>query len=61
MGSEFEIALVLLTALLWIGITLAILSGIDRPERKARRRANRAARQARHQDRHPRIRKLGAH
>lgn len=35
------IALVLLTALVWMTLTLAILSAIDRPERKARRQERR--------------------
>jgi hypothetical protein len=38
MSTELEIALVLGTAFLWVAVTLAILSAIDRPERKARRR-----------------------
>jgi hypothetical protein len=44
MGIEFGIALVLFTALLWVVVTFAILSGIDRPERKARRQERRADR-----------------
>jgi hypothetical protein len=44
MGTELEIALVLSTAFLWITGTFAILSAIDRPERKARRRERRASR-----------------
>ena len=35
------IALVLLTTLVWMTLTLAILSAIDRPERKARRQERR--------------------
>ena len=44
MGTEFEIALVLSAALLWVAVTLTILSAIDRPERKARRQEKRAER-----------------
>lgn len=41
MSTELEIALVLGTALLWVAVTLTILSAIDRPERKARRQERR--------------------
>ncbi|MEW1985295.1 hypothetical protein [Pseudarthrobacter oxydans] len=44
MGTELEIALVLSTAFLWVTGTFAILSAIDRSERKARRRERRASR-----------------
>jgi hypothetical protein len=44
MGTEMEIALVLGAALLWVALTLSILSAIDRPERKARRQERRADR-----------------
>lgn len=44
MGVELEIALVLSMAFLWIMGTFAILSTIDRPERKARRQERRASR-----------------
>jgi hypothetical protein len=44
MGIELEIALVLTMACLWIAGTFAILSGIDRAERKARRQERRATR-----------------
>jgi hypothetical protein len=44
MGIELEIALVLTMAFLWIAGTFAILSGIDRAERKARRQERRATR-----------------
>jgi hypothetical protein len=37
MGTDMEIALVLLAAVLWVAVTLSVLSAIDRPERKARR------------------------
>jgi hypothetical protein len=45
MGTEIEIALVLTMAFLWVVGTFAILSGIDRLERKARRRERRADRE----------------
>ncbi|RKO27403.1 hypothetical protein D7Z96_00220 [Pseudarthrobacter phenanthrenivorans] len=45
MGTEMEIALVLAAAFLWVVGTFAILSGIDRRERKARRQERRASRQ----------------
>lgn len=48
MGTEMEIALVLLAALLWVALTLSILSAIDRPERKARRQERRADRAGNH-------------
>jgi hypothetical protein len=44
MGIELEIALVLTMAFLWVVGTFAILSGIDRAERKARRQEQRAMR-----------------
>jgi hypothetical protein len=44
MGTEMEIALVFLAALLWVTATLSILSAIDRTERKARRQQKRAER-----------------
>lgn len=44
MSTEWEIALVLGTAFLWITVTLTILSAIDRPERKARRQERRDVR-----------------
>lgn len=44
MSTELEIALVLGTALLWMAVTLTILSAIDRPERKARRQERRGIR-----------------
>ncbi|TNB72382.1 hypothetical protein FHJ30_10135 [Arthrobacter sp. BB-1] len=44
MGADIEIALVFTVAFLWMGGTFAILSGIDRPERKARRQERRASR-----------------
>ncbi|MGX1161067.1 hypothetical protein FBY31_0554 [Arthrobacter sp. SLBN-100] len=44
MGIELEIALVLTMAFLWVVGTFAILSGIDRAERKARRQERRATR-----------------
>lgn len=44
MGIEMAIALVLSTALLWIVVTLAMLSAIDRPERKARRQERKSGR-----------------
>ena len=76
MGAEMEITLVLTMAFLWIAGSLAILSGIDRPERKAlrqERRATRAGRRRVHyrpvttdsrlarRDKHPRIRSLRPH
>ena len=42
MGAEIEIALVLTMAFLWIAGTFAMLSAIDRPERKARRQERKA-------------------
>jgi hypothetical protein len=45
MGTEIEIALVLMMAFLWVVGTFAILSGIDRLERKARRQERRADRE----------------
>lgn len=45
MGTDMEIALVLTVAFLWIVGTFALLSAIDRPERKARRQERRASRQ----------------
>lgn len=45
MGTDIEIALVLIVAFLWIVGTFAILSAIDRAERKARRQERRAIRQ----------------
>jgi hypothetical protein len=45
MGTDMEIALVLTVAFLWIMGTFALLSAIDRPERKARRQERRASRQ----------------
>jgi hypothetical protein len=45
MGTEIEIALVLAVAFLWVVGTFAILSGIDRLERKARRQERRADRE----------------
>ena len=47
MGAELEITLVLTMAFLWIAGSLAMLSGIDRPERKARRQERRADRAGR--------------
>lgn len=44
MGADIEIALVLAVAFLWMTGTFAILSRIDRPERKARRQERRARR-----------------
>jgi hypothetical protein len=44
MGTELGIALVLTMAFLWVVVTFAILSVIDRPERKARRQERRAGR-----------------
>ena len=44
MGTDMEIALVLTVAFLWMTGTFAILSAIDRPERKARRQERRASR-----------------
>lgn len=41
MNTEIGISLVLMTALLWMVVTFAILSAIDRPERKARRQERR--------------------
>ncbi|WP_411376388.1 hypothetical protein ACLH0K_08795 [Arthrobacter sp. MPF02] len=41
MDTEMGIYLVLMTALLWMVVTFAILSAIDRPERKARRQERR--------------------
>lgn len=41
MGTDMEIALVLLAAVLWVAVTLSILSAIDRSERKARRQQKR--------------------
>lgn len=41
-----EIALVFLAALLWVTVTLSILSAIDRAERKARRQQKRVERSA---------------
>jgi hypothetical protein len=38
------ISLVLFSALLWVAVTLTILSAIDRSERKARRQQKRADR-----------------
>ncbi|VXB31754.1 conserved hypothetical protein [Arthrobacter sp. 9AX] len=76
MGTELGIALVLTTAFLWIVGTFAILSGIDRPERKARRQERRAGRAGNrrikyrpasgrpgsgNRGRHPRIRSLRPH
>ncbi|TLM87670.1 hypothetical protein FDW84_03530 [Pseudarthrobacter sp. NamE5] len=46
MGADMVIALVLITAFLWLGGTFAILSAIDRPERKARRQERRAGRKS---------------
>jgi hypothetical protein len=48
MGTELVIALVLSTAFLWIMGTFAILSAIDRAERKARRQERRASRADKH-------------
>ncbi|PNI09551.1 hypothetical protein CXX84_04685 [Arthrobacter sp. AFG7.2] len=45
MGTDIEIALVLTVAFLWIVGTFAILSAIDRAERKARRQERKASRQ----------------
>ncbi|MDQ0144431.1 MULTISPECIES: hypothetical protein [Pseudarthrobacter] len=76
MSTELEIALVLGTALLWIALTLTILSAIDRPERKARRQERRNVRADKHRieyrpaaaaahspgrNRHPRTRRLHPH
>ncbi|TLM73115.1 hypothetical protein FDW81_10570 [Pseudarthrobacter sp. NamB4] len=46
MGADMVIALVLMTAFLWVGGTFAILSAIDRAERKARRKERRAGRES---------------
>jgi len=46
MSTELGIALVLGSALLWMAVTLTILSAIDRPERKARRQERREIRTA---------------
>lgn len=61
MGTEIEIALVLMMAFLWLVGTFAILSGIDRLERKARRQERRAdrERQRRVQYRAPGSRLMG--
>lgn len=73
MSTEFEIALVLGTALLWMAVTLTILSAIDRPERKARRQERRDVRTEKRRieyrpavagsrvRRHPRTRRLHPH
>ncbi|MDQ0732211.1 hypothetical protein [Arthrobacter sp. B1I2] len=53
MSTELEIALVLGTAFLWIIVALAILSAIDRPERKARRQQRRNMRMERRIDYRP--------
>lgn len=47
MGAEMEITLVLTMAFLWVAGTFAILTGIDRPERKTRRQERRAERAGR--------------
>lgn len=44
MGADVEIALVFTVAFLWMAGTFAILSRIDRRERKARRQERRASR-----------------
>ncbi|AUZ34770.1 hypothetical protein C3B78_10145 [Arthrobacter sp. PGP41] len=44
MGADIGIALVFAVAFLWMAGTFAILSRIDRPERKARRQERRASR-----------------
>lgn len=76
MGAEMEITLVLTMAFLWIAGSLAVLSGIDRPERKARRQERKATRAGRRRVqyrpatadpralkriKHPRIRSLRPH
>lgn len=75
MGTEMAIALVFVTAFLWMAVTLTILSAIDRPERKARRQERRDVRDARRieyrpvaggthpqgRNRHPRTRRLHPH
>ena len=76
MSTELEIALVLGTALLWVIVTLAILSAIDRRERKARRQERRnlrmekrrieyhpvaAGSRPQRRTRHPRTRRLHLH
>ena len=75
MSTELEIVLVLGSALLWVAVTLTILSAIDRPERKARRQERRDVRMERRIDyrpvpagshpqgrnRHPRTHRLHPH
>ncbi|MDT0168658.1 hypothetical protein [Pseudarthrobacter sp. BRE9] len=76
MSTELEIALVLGTAFLWVIVTLAILSAIDRRERKARRQERRnlrtekrrieyhpvaAGSHPQRRTRHPRTRRLHLH
>jgi hypothetical protein len=76
MGAEMEITLVLMMAFLWIAGSLAVLSGIDRPERKALRKERRATRaggrrvqyrpvtadpRVATRNKHPRIRSLRPH
>ncbi|MCT9626298.1 hypothetical protein HWD94_14340 [Pseudarthrobacter equi] len=51
MGTEIGIALVFLTAFVWMAGTLVILSAIDRPERKARRQERRDTRAGDHRRR----------